>query len=788
MPYILSPEQKVVVDALICKETSSTKYFDINSALQSICKGCITMVGNGKKILIHIPDEPTKDMLKSIFSKNGLNELTIDITENNSIPEMDVINLRSTLKKEKDTAAIVKYTLSNKKALKQKEDISNFYKYFDKEVMANTPFRDFATKVIYKKKNERPELTISSLSDKFLQFNAGEYYKVKKEILKASETYQRQYDLLDHLSLFKKEMWVDIEDEKIEEIKKLLNEFKEESTKLASDFIKISNSLLEDSSQDLKNAFAVLQEKFLSQEESCIAYHIKTTSDLANNEGIFSLFKKTKTQTSNKVYVDAFDDLSGFIQEISTEWYNELDAPTTEMISYDYIIDFIEKNQEKANFYKNRITKNLEQSVQRINKINTSSTEVTSLDKRLDELIKSMNNSNLFDLELEHNILSFLKQSELSHNIADYIEKCHILFHSSTSYLEWKSFFNSTGDLFRLLFDEIKKLPKKLWIESFENWYEQKIQKNVLGEATISAKELNDYFKQSTLSNQLEVIAVISKLHNQRIEGAKLLKTGTKELYNTLFKKKLMPQVSWKNTALMNRQFMQSFFPIHLSDTFSYTGEYDLVISFTCEEESTAIKAHYFSPIERKDIQNISDKKDNFLYLNEYNYTGLLKNLSSTDKLKAAKKLAKYILSLNQNIKIYQLKNANIISLLPAFDDAKLESELDNHNSKVIDTTGVLYDRLTESILFTERSPILILKDELINCKLNDHLLWQLKIIKTFEDVGYEIMSVNTTDQFNDNQKLFDAIIQKIAGNEITPKESQIQDSDQTIEIPEEVE
>jgi hypothetical protein len=378
-----------------------------------------------------------------------------------------------------------------------------------------------------------------------------------------------------------------------------------------------------------------------------------------------------------------------------------------------------------------------------------------------------------------------LKQSELSHNIAEYIEKCHILFHSSVKYLAWKSFFNGTGDIFRGIFDELKKVPKNLWVESFENWYEQKLQKNVLGDNTISSKELKIYFNQSIVSNNSEVPALISKLHSQRITGTEQLKKNTKELYNTLFKKKQLPDISWNNIALMNRQFIQSFFPIHISSSLSYASEYDRVISFTRNEENLPKNIHYFSPIESKDIQNMAEKKDNFLYLNKYNYKGLLKNLSSTDKLKAAKKLAKYILSLNQNIKIYQLKNANIISLLPANDDAKLEDELDKLNAKVIDTNGVLYDRLTESILFTERNPYLIVKDEMINCEHYEHILWQLKILRTFDEVGYEIISLNTTDQLKDNQKLFDNIIYKITGSHLIENKPQIQDSDQLTEITE---
>ena len=787
MPYILSPEQKVVVDALLRDETSSTKYFDITTALQTICKGCTSVLESGKKILIHAPDENSKNLLNSMFSENGLDDLTIDLSSKQAMPEVDIIKLRSTLKKQKDTDAIIKYVLSNKKMLSTQANFTNFYSAFDSKVMADTRFRDFANSSIYAKNIEKVNLSIGGGFENQLEFSATEFYKAKKEIGRAAQIYDRQFDLFDHLSLFNSEIWNGLTEKRIQEIKNQLNDFKVESNQLFEDFVALQNNLTDNTAKELNVTFETLERKFQLHEEAAIAYRIK--SEVSNNvrEGVFSMFKKKKQQVTNKIYVEAFDDLSTLIQSISQKWYNELDAPTTEMITYEYIIEFIEKNKAKSNDFKSEISKNLKLSVQRINKINTSSEEVIVLDKRLEGLILKMNESEIFDLDIEHNILSFLKQSELSKNITDYIEKCHVLLNSSTLYLEWKSFQNSSGGIFDHLYDAIKRLPKNQWVAGFEQWYEGQIVKHVLGSMNISSSKLDDFYVQAKQSTQSEVASLIANLHPTRIESTERLKQTTKELHNTLFKKKQLPNVSWTNTALMNRSFMQSFFPIHISDSLSHSSEYDLVISLASNENSDKTNIHSFSPIQSKDIQNISTKKANFLYLNDYNYRNPLGQLSSTDKLKASKKLAKYILSLNQNIKIYQLKNANIISLLPTYDDSKLENELDALNVKVIDTNGVLYDRLTESILFTERKPYLIIKDELINSELHEHMLWQLKLKHLFQQVGYEILSLNTTDQLIDNQAQFDKIMQKIGGLKTNMPSDNLQKSEELNTVTEEV-
>lgn len=771
MPYILSPEQKIVVNALTLNPTSSNKYFDVTTAMQAIAKGCSILVKDGKKILIHLPDSEQRNALKNLFVENGLDDLTIDISENQPMPELDVIKLRSTLKKEKDIDELIKNALCTKRAQSLHSEISTYYDAFDSNVISNASFRDFANNIIYNKANDRFNLTVSNLSDKKLEYTAAEYYRVKKDIQTAVDLYDRQYDLFDHLSLFKTELWDEINAQKITETKSKLSQFRADSTALAKDFIETSNQLIESSSKDVLKVFTQLEQKFVSHEESCIAYHVKTENEEVSREGMFSLFKKKKTSSGNKIYIDAFDDLSGLIQSISSEWYEELEAPTSEMIDYEYIINFIEQNRSKSAGYKKDITKNLEQSIQRINKINSSNTNVISLDKRLEEFILNMNASNLFNLDLEHTILSFIKQSELASQISEFIEKCYILFHSSAKYLEWKSFYNSSSEIFKVIFDELKKRSSNTWVDSFEQWYEGKIKDHVLGDKIIDAEYLNQFYTQSLNALQSETGALISSLHSSRIIGADTLKQNTKELHNSLFKKKQMPNASWKNTALMNRPFMQTFFPIHITNTISHAKEYDIVITFETKNEVHTETYHYFSPIESKDIQNLAEKKHNFLYLNEYNYEGLLKNLSSTNKLKASKKLAKYILSLNQHIKIYQLKNANIISILPPYDDIMLENELDKLSAKVIDTQGVLYDRLTESILFTDRRPILLIKDELINPELHEHVLWQMKLLKTFQEVGYEVFSINTVDQLNNNKAVFENIIRKIGGDAHAEKE-----------------
>lgn len=766
MPYILSPEQKVVYDSLIHKKASSTKYFDIVVAMQAVCESSASLLAEGRKILIHIPDDEVKDVFKNMLETNGLSDVSIDVADTGHLPEVDVIKMRSTLKKEKNSDAMINFVLAKRK----KEDINTealrYYSALDKRVMSDVVYRHYALNSIYTNRSSTSKLMVDLSSDQGLQMNLAEYYGLKKEIENASKIYNRQHDLYDHLALFSDAIWTNLNSKSIADIQLQLAVFAEESTKLVQSYNSGIKNLRQASTRELDQKFVNLYSRFTHHEEACIAYHIKSQNAVDSKEGMFGIFKKKNDKIANKIYVEAFDELSGLIQSVSDQWYDELESPTTEMITYDFITKFISDQKAKARLHNQTLRNHLHKSLQRVNRINTNSSEVKSLDQSLSDLIKKMNDSRLFDLDLEHNILSFLKQFELLKEITDYIEKCNILANSSSDFFEWKSFYNSSSSTFRHIFTELKKLPKKSWVEEFAQWYEVQIHQHTLDSNTISSKLLTRLHSETKDTHHYQISALEAELHDSRIESAQNLKATSKELHNTLFKKKQMPETSWSRIGHENHAFMQAFFPLHISDRLARPEAYDVVVSFSKIDDPSSGEIHHFSPIESKDIQNLSEAKHNFLYLNDYNYKGTLASLSSTDKLKASKKLAKFILSLNQNIKIYQLKNANIISLLPPQDDAHLEGKLDNLNVKVIDTAGVLYDRLTESILLTERRPFLIIKDELINSELYEHILWQLELLELFRRVGYEVLSTNTCDQVVDNDEVFDRIIKKVIGQE----------------------
>jgi len=779
MAYSLSPEQKVAVDALLGQSSSDIKYFDLTTAFQSAFHVILESINEQKKVLIHLPSdmEHSKEVL-TLINLYGLEGLSISLDKTNAIPESDLVTLRSVVKKDPDTKPIIENTFAKENLKSALSKTKQYYNALDTSILNNNTFRNFAASTILKGNQKKSVLAIDHRTDVLgLELTAQEFYKIKREINNASESYLREFDLFDQINIINDDVWgYDID--KIEETRQTLEILNTESKELVSAYTITLAALQQDAASDITNNISQLLTTIKTNQQECTSYHINETYKKPTSGNKFSLFSKKEKVSSNAIFVSSFDAVSKLINDISSDWYEDLPAPQTEEINYNYISKFLSKCLEDAPHYTQKINLSLTNSIHRINRINTSSDAVISLDKKLIDLVTRIGKIGIIQHEFNTNTISFTKQIAMSKQISEVLDQCCNLIGKESSYTKWKTQEKSNGEITNLLISELKSLPVNQWNTQFELWYNEQIKTSIISDLTIDKSRIEHlrFLNESVIVS--DVLATTNKLQLVRINAVNKLKSTSKELYNALFKKKSLTTYSWNDIALTARPFLQDFFPIHTNTELAEIDKYDIVISFNRRPENgtAASPIHYLSPIIPEDIEEMGESNDIFLYLNDYNYNAPLEELSNTEKLKAAKKLAKFILSLNQQVKIYQIKTGNIISLLPSNDDAQFESKMDQHGIKSIETSGALYDKLTESILFTNRQPYLLIKDELINPELHQHILWQADTLETFKTAGYKILSLNTDKQLIDNDLAFQLILEPLTEDNKIEDKSDVED------------
>ena len=331
--------------------------------------------------------------------------------------------------------------------------------------------------------------------------------------------------------------------------------------------------------------------------------------------------------------------------------------------------------------------------------------------------------------------------------------------------MHWRLFYNTLDDNSRTVVESLQKKNNAIWNQTFESFYFQHLISRALVSSTNYEEQLVHYKHLLNEVHSLRIDATRNHLISNRQVAIEILRKGNKDLFNTLFKKKQMPTVSWSSLIFSDGDFTRSIFPIHYTSSINNAKGYDVVIQLKSNPD-LKVEAHQFYPLQKEHLA-IDNQK--MLYLNDYNYTQSLEELISTDKLRASKKLAKFILSLNQHVKIYQLKSGNIISLLPMKDDEYFTELFDNYGLKQLDMDqDVVYDRLTESILMTDRKQFLLIRDELINPKLYNYLEWQLDVLTKLKQAGYTIFSVNSASQYEDNNHVFSQLKSLLVNEEET--------------------
>lgn len=749
MLYSLSPEQSIAEKSIAETNLSDIKFFDASTAISSVLSAIYRRLVNGQKILIHIPSDCpfASDYLDQISSV-GLDQLTIQADQSAPISETDVIKLRSIVKREVDIQTILSEVQYKGEIEKSKESILSYYTLMDQKVLSGISIRSYAYQEIYAaKKSESADLTSILINN---TFTTEEYHGLRRLVDTASKLYDVKYDLYDTVGILSPSIWQKIDTSPSYSLA-YLTVIKDQLTALNRRFASAATEFQQEKLSAIKRTADIITMKISDCQLQCAS--LKIAAEYAETTPTrFSLFGKKESNPQAAVISEMWDELVKATVQISPVWHQQCNstAPPTDIGHFSEMLDTLTKQLAD---HVSAQSQDVSKHMHRVNRVNTTSRTIKELDQQLNAIVAELDALSIFTHNGSKNTLSFVKQKEKCTELLTHVTSAWHLLNDDTGYVQWKELIGSLDSQKIDLLQHLKQFSTQHWVEIFDNSYRDLIIYHASSVPCPSEelKQITTMYERWTSS---AVPALINRLQKTRKQASDSLMASNKELYATLFKKKNLPATGWNDIALMNLEFMQSFFPIHIVSTIKNASKYDCVISLTERANENEDRIHHLSPILQTDLES-SSKNILFLYLNSYDYTEPLTQLSSSTKLKAAKKLSKYILSLNQDAKIYQTKNANIISLLPFTDDNRLEANLQPLGLKTIDTHDSLYDKLSESILFTDRPQYLIIKDQLINPDLHEQMVWQRHVTSLFESAGIEVISVNTSDQLRDNDAVF---------------------------------
>lgn len=743
MQHIISAEQSHVI-ALLKKGSDDhadqqqtkikVKYLDSKVAADTLLMQCTQDLAAGKQVQILCPDATVLQVLIEAMEHMDIADYTILADEHEAIHDKKISKLRANLKsKEQKTssdAARYRYQFA-------KQDLQLQYQNLSNPIQGDITIRDLPLVIQQKRSGQTGRQELVNIDSIAKYGQELSYHQLLGTVHELSGQYNSIFAMLAQSELLSGSAANKMSDlETIEKQADLLRGLFSEAKQVHQRYTALSTDFEQ---RYLQNQTAA-QQQSVQQLRSLLINLASGQEQQETSKSMLSFFKKNnKSADTQDLVVKQVEE----IMTVSTISYPAYDG-SADRASLAMWIETVLTTAEKAT----STSEGYSSVVKHLSQLNQQDPIWDELSTALSDLTTRVNTSELLAKQFENNSKGLRQQASIAAEICDVLHQAIFRLEHHQDYYRYRA--NISADpLKQQIISEFKHLPTATWKETFDRCYfEQKKDlslKNTLPDS--SKSEPLQLLALAESSNKEALTNLQQLLANQQSNSVEALKVSNKPLFQSLTKKKLpMSSTAAELTGTFFEESKQ-IFPLQIrTRTANQTG-YDCTYAIGAKTQDLNMASVCFAPFEEADFENMSETKDYLpLYLNHYQYKSTIEDLSNTDKIKAAKKLAKLLLSCSQDVKLYQLREANIISLLPYQDDQLMEAQLLNKGAKTTHLDD-LYLQLVESILETGRSQYLIVKDGLIRAEDHDQLLFQLDVLQKFASAGIRVLSVYTKDQ-----------------------------------------
>lgn len=770
---INSEEQAQTIKMIEDQKLSIIHYLDIFMLSSTLGNTALRKVAEGKRVIFIIEDSKILSLLDSKINSLGIGAFSIVLNESDFLADGDLSKIRYLYKwKEEKDGYHYQLKVKNQSLLVKR--IESCFTSMGSKIFGDRKWLDICR--IDRKSKRR----ITEIYQKIkLEFTPQEFWHLRGKIEEAQTLYNQKNILSDNI-LEKFRIVLDSPDS-IERLKENLIDFKEKLSQVTLKLDAEINRYEEKIWDKLHEEFIVLKNIGNDLELALI----KSKKPKADSKRSFFYTGKNSSDHEEINISHYFDILKNNI-------LFTLDDQLAGLNNKEAIEKFVEKlhlSLEKWQTIGENIVLKMMKS---LNKHNSDTTTLLKIDQELNMLFSELNESRIFADQFENTSMNILNQYGF---LSDLLKSIKILIeyiNNNRELILWQSFYHQLTPEAKAIVDLLKNHDSNLWVDMFESWYYEKLIHHKSTPDVYNLDILIEEYKDEIEGSQGELADFINfKFAESRQRMTNLFRNKNKKAYNDLFKKKGIDNLRYFDLVWEEKEMITHYIPVTIinskllkSNRLLKDGNWDVVFCdntriFDYVEKATLLeqKICFMTRLENSvsvanefGINHDDPAKTTKLLLHEYNYKNQLKDLPLSEKLKAAKKLAKLLLSLNQNLKIYQLKFANIISLLSMDYNEMIESELDVHGLKESEIEGKIYEAVTESILETDRNQYLFIQDYLINLEHDKYFMWQLKVLDVFKQAGFRVFNLKSFDKKSKKSQI-DPIIQSILPEEVVISE-----------------
>lgn len=744
--FTLSPEQKIITDRL--GTVTSIVYHDPKMAVHTIVNSIFRLFADGQKVIIVSANERIRAAIKKLIYSTCLEKFCIEINPDSAFSEINAQSIRAkaseSINKKNTTAIRLSRYMWEQKELKIKEQLL----LFDKIVFAGFTLKDIIYMHAHKMSNPDSQYLRHKCKNIRLSFTEHEYTALRSAIIQSGR-YNSYNDKSNRSVINSKKLYQSLRNQNeyltlSEEIKTYLTDALQINQQYYQLIQKIENlkfaefTNLYHSIKDNLNAL-----KFISE-----ILNFQSDGQKKKSSGILSIFKSENNTAdySESVTENLLSEIEiklsrlGILHEIPS-------TPnlTTLNLFCDGLLEKIELKRENFKI-------NVQHFLRSLNILNAGESSAINSENLLNELIEKLNASEVFSEKFEVNTISILKQVEITEHIVHTLRKASEQLEYEKGRMEWLQFYEQADHLFHEIYNFLKNINEENRLSAFDGWYFSVLISSHIESVSDEITSNRSSFPSSIFRDMIQGLDIGSVHFTELMQvTTEQLKSNNKQLYSEIFRKKKVSDVSWKYLLEKHCEFISSYFPVLISENDDFknlpSGQYEHIFYVGYDQFNSEILQN-FRTIHTYIMKNskIIEKSDAVLKLPYLENTPMLSELSLTDRLKTAKKLASILLDIQPEVRFYQAKNLNIVSYLNSFAQKAVLQYLNSAGIKEILQAESTYDQMVESLLETDRRPCLLVEDNLINPKDMSSLNWQYKLLDEMEKAGFRVITLNSRD------------------------------------------
>lgn len=359
--------------------------------------------------------------------------------------------------------------------------------------------------------------------------------------------------------------------------------------------------------------------------------------------------------------------------------------------------------------------------IKRINTGNIPNPELKTLLEEVEETITEINGKQLLKQKLETNTRNFYQFYFALNQHYQKLKRALVFSKSYPEIMAWKAFTDTLDASALQIVEALKPIPVQRWVSDFdlaanELFFERWTHPAILSDEIIYQAGRNQISRWKT--NAMDDLYQLknSKLQNEKAPSSVLSRVG-----------------KWLNLGNNTKHTPEQSEPTRLF-TISLTDGLGEEVKISMVSEGQDPVEH---SIDVRIIESFAALGDIHKKIDDY---------AITDRFSIAKTVAGAILGLGCETRVFQLKNANILCLLPKPLSDAMYNELDELGIKEFQGRTSKEDAIIESLIETRRKQVMILFNGLPNDTLVDSFEEQILLLEKIKQLGFITHSVWSKD------------------------------------------